>query len=97
MRLEEKSLMEVLQIAALKRARTGKTRVKVFLKPTALPPREIKVYKTIRLSSIFGEVEIYCQPSNRGGWEIFVRFKESFKNPALPPKEGAEILKKMKQ
>jgi len=94
MRLEEKSLMEVLQIAALKRARTGKARVKVFLKPTALPPREVKVYRTVKLSTIFGDVEIYCQPHSEGGWELFVRFKESFENPALPPEEAKKLLGK---
>ncbi len=95
--LQEKKLTEIVQLAALKRARTGKNRVKVYLPPMFLPPKEVKVYRTVRVEgTLYGTVDIFCRPAEEGGWELFVRFSGDQLNPAIPKAVGEELLKKLK-
>jgi hypothetical protein len=84
MELREKSLTEVLALAALKKSRLQKNKVRVYLPAQYLPPMEVKVYRAVRVQSLYGPAEIFCRPSEKGGWELFVRFLNDTFNPALP-------------
>ena len=92
--MQEKPLMEIVQLAALKRARQQRNRVRVFLPAKYLPPKEVRVYRTVRVSTIYGTLEIFCKPqADPPGWEFFVRFKED--NAVLPPEVGKKLLEKL--
>ena len=99
-KLREVGIAEILTLAADKAYRQERTNVAVFLPPTKLPPCECEPLKATRVESeAYGRVRIFVRPSYRGGWVVEIKFYDlniTF-NPALPPKEGAEILKKMKQ
>ncbi len=91
MEIKMKTRGEIYALAALKRARTGRNKVKVYIPSPYLP--DFPVYRRVKDETAYGPVEVYVRPSQDAGWEIFVRFKETFTNPALPP-EVAEKVKK---
>jgi hypothetical protein len=96
MELQEKSLQEIVSLAALKSARTGRKRVRIFIPPKFLPAREVKVYRTTKHETVYGPVEVFCKPAQQGGWEVYVRFlKETF-NPAVNQQVGKVLLEKLK-
>ncbi len=90
--LKTLTVHQIIAIAAKLAAKKGKRQVKVLVKPPYLPP-ELKERK---VETAFGVVNIYIRPTpnENGEWEIYVKFP-SLENPALPKKEGEDLLKKL--
>jgi len=98
MEIRQVSMEEILSLATFKLYKKGGGRkVVVYIPPQYLPPLE--PFRTHKVSTLYyGEVRMFIKTSPKGGWEVYVQFPHPLCfNPALPPKEGAEILKKMKQ
>jgi len=94
MELREKKLQEILQLAVYKVYRSAKKETSVYVPSRFIPP--IRPYKWVQAETEYGTVKLFAFPSPQGGWVIKVRFLTgpTF-NPAIPPKEGQKILKKL--
>jgi len=93
MEVKVKSMAEIIAAAAYKRAKTGRSKVKIYVPPPFIP--DFPIYRTTKTESPYGRVKVYVQPSLSGGWEIFVSFlEESLPNPALPKEVAEKLLKK---
>jgi hypothetical protein len=94
MEVKVKSRAEIIAAAAHKVARTGRSKVKVYVPPPFIP--DFPIYRTTRDDSPYGPVKVFVKPHTNGGWEIFVSFLEDrIPNPVLPEDVAKALLKKI--
>jgi hypothetical protein len=94
MKLQTKSLQEVISLAVYKASTQNQKEVVVYIPARFLPP--VPPYRTTTVESEYGPAKLFCRPSSKGGWIITVRFKHSLTfNPAIPQTIGEELLKKL--
>jgi hypothetical protein len=99
MRMRVAGIEEVVGAAALLCLRQEEKESLVHLPSGVFPPPEIKkAFKwTYYESPTYGKCKLLAFPHRRDGhWVILVRFEQKFVlNPAIPQREGKEILKKL--
>jgi hypothetical protein len=87
--IQQKSLAEVLSLAAFKAAKKGKREVGVIIKAPYLPPTE--PFRTVRVQSVYGEVRITALPTPSGDWRVIVKFRgDGFRVEELVGKETSQ-------
>ncbi len=74
MQLKQKTVSEIIGMAAYKAAKNNKDRAVVFIPYPYLPPT--RPFKPTRVDSAFGTVEIITVPKENG-WLCKVRFLEN--------------------
>jgi len=93
-KVKEKSIGEVVQLAAYKAIRKERSKVSVFLPPQYIPP--IPPYKSVHVETEqYGQVRLFCKPASTGGWIIEVKFKGLVFNPPITQEEGKKLLEKL--
>jgi hypothetical protein len=95
MKLKQTSTQQILSLGVQKAFRLNKREVVVHLPAYCIP--EPRAYKWTKVQDeTFGEVAIFPYLNQRGGWSIKVKFKSLAFNAPLTPKQGRELLEKLK-
>ncbi len=92
MKIYEKPLPEIIELAVYKGVQKGTNKVVVYVPPRYVPP--IPPYRSVKVESDYGQVRIFCKPARSGGWLFEVKFNAALFNPAIPREVGEALLKK---